>query len=113
MIEKADTDQPQISAEEIPSSSAQELPEPQKPVSKTCKYRVLTEHWLTLSRPQYKRTCGISSLVSIWNYQFSRLGLGTKEPICIEQAMLKLNLIGNGSVEENFRKKFKKTAELT
>lgn len=27
--------------------------------------------------------------------------------------MLKLNLIGNGSVEENFRKKFKKTAELT
>lgn len=27
--------------------------------------------------------------------------------------MLKLNLIGNGSVEENFRKKFKKTGELT
>ena len=26
--------------------------------------------------------------------------------------MLKLNLIGNGSIEENMRKKFKKTAEL-
>lgn len=78
-----------------------------------CPYRVLTGQWMTLSRPQYKRTCGISSLVSIWNYQFSRLGLGAKEPICVEQAMLKLNLIGNGSIEENFRKKFKKTAELT
>jgi hypothetical protein len=72
-------------------------------------YRKLTDHWLTLSRPQYKRTCGISSLVSIWNYQFSKLGLGDKDPISIEQAMLKLNLIGNGSVEENMRKKFKKT----
>jgi hypothetical protein len=68
---------------------------------------------MTISRPQYKRTCGISSLVSLWNFQFSRLGMGTKEPISIEQAMLKLNLIGNGSVEENMRKKFKKTAELT
>jgi hypothetical protein len=34
--------------------------------------------------------------------------MGNKAPISIEQAMLKLNLIGNGSVEENFRKKFKK-----
>jgi len=47
-------------------------------------------------------------LVSIWNYQFSRLGVGNKEPICIEQAMLKLNLIGKGSIEEGMRKKFKK-----
>jgi hypothetical protein len=39
--------------------------------------------------------------------------MGTKDPISIEQAMLKLNLIGNGSVEENIRKRFKKTAELT
>jgi hypothetical protein len=27
--------------------------------------------------------------------------------------MLKLNLIGSGSVEESYRKRFKKTAELT
>jgi len=39
--------------------------------------------------------------------------MGDKDPISIEQAMLKLNLIGNGSIEENMRKKFKKTAELT
>ncbi len=76
-------------------------------------YKVLTEHWMTISRPQYKRTCGISSLVSLWNFQFSKLGMGNKDPISIEQAMLKLNLIGNGSIEENMRKKFKKTAELT
>jgi hypothetical protein len=68
---------------------------------------------MTISRPQYKRTCGISSLVSLWNFQFSKLGMGNKDPISIEQAMLKLNLIGNGSIEENMRKKFKKTAELT
>ena len=74
-----------------------------------CPYKLLTDHWLTISRPQYQRTCGISSLVSIWNYQFSKLGLGDKDPISIEQAMLKLNLIGNGSVEENMRKRFKKT----
>jgi hypothetical protein len=68
---------------------------------------------MTISRPQYKRTCGISSLVSLWNFQFSKLGMGNKDPISVEQAMLKLNLIGNGSIEENMRKKFKKTAELT
>jgi len=60
--------------------------------------RHLKDHWLSISRPQYKRTCGISSIVSIWNYQFSRLGLGTRDPICVEQAMLKLNLIGKGSI---------------
>ena len=61
--------------------------------------KILTGHWMTISRPQYKRTCGISSLVSLWNFQFSKLGMGNKDPISIEQAMLKLNLIGNGSVE--------------
>ncbi len=75
--------------------------------------RQLTDHWLTISRPQYKRTCGISSLVSIWNYQYSKLGCGDKDPISIQQAMLKLNLIGTGSIEQNMRKKFKKANELT
>ena len=75
--------------------------------------RLLKEHWLTIARPQYQRTCGISSLVSICNHQYSRLGLGDKDPICIEQAMLKLNLIGKGSVEEGMRKRFKKVGELT
>jgi len=40
--------------------------------------------WLCLSRPQYKRSCGISSLVSVWNYLFSTLGTGDLNPISQE-----------------------------
>lgn len=29
-----------------------------------------------MSRPQYKRSCGISSVVSCWNYLFSTIGQG-------------------------------------
>ena len=29
-----------------------------------------------MSRPQYKTSCGISSVVSCWNYLFSTLGNG-------------------------------------
>ena len=29
-----------------------------------------------ISRPQYKRSCGISSLVSCWNFLFTSLGAG-------------------------------------
>jgi hypothetical protein len=78
---------------------AQEKIEEVPDVPQILPLRLLKDHWLTISRPQYQRTCGISSLVSIWNHQYSRLGLGTKDPICIEQAMLKLNLIGKGSME--------------
>ncbi len=70
-----------------------------KEEGKVVPLKLLKDHWLTISRPQYKRTCGISSIISIWNHQFSRLGLGNKDPICVEQAMLKLNLIGKGSIE--------------
>ena len=30
----------------------------------------------SVSRPQYKRSCGITSVVSCWNYLFSRIGHG-------------------------------------
>lgn len=92
--------------EEIPIGEEEEKAEE----SKTLPLRFLKDHWLTVSRPQYKRTCGISSLISLWNHQFSRLGLGNKDPICVEQAMLKLNLIGKGSIEEGMRKKFTKAS---
>lgn len=52
--------------------------EAEEKASKILPLRFLKDHWLTIARPQYERTCGISSLVSIWNHQFSRLGLGTK-----------------------------------
>lgn len=49
------------------------------------------------NRPQYQRSCGMSALITIFNYQFSKLGLGTLNPITVEEAYLKLNVIGTGS----------------
>ena len=43
--------------------------------------------FLCLSRPQYKRSCGISSLTSVWNYLYSRVGQGSLPPISQEEAM--------------------------
>lgn len=34
------------------------------------------KRWHCISRPQYKYSCGISSLVSCWNYLYSNLGHG-------------------------------------
>ncbi|XP_071488852.1 basic immunoglobulin-like variable motif-containing protein [Diadema antillarum] len=43
--------------------------------------------WFCISRPQYSKSCGLSSLVSCWNYLFSSLGGGTMAPITQEQAL--------------------------
>lgn len=43
--------------------------------------------WYCLARPQYPKSCGISSLVSCWNYLYSSLGVGTKRPISTEEAL--------------------------
>ncbi|RUS75066.1 hypothetical protein EGW08_017172, partial [Elysia chlorotica] len=40
-----------------------------------------------MSRPQHKRSCGISSLVSCWNFLFSTLGYGSLKPLTQETAM--------------------------
>ena len=40
-----------------------------------------------LARPQYPKSCGISSLISCWNYLFSTLGNGTHRPISTEEAL--------------------------
>lgn len=40
-----------------------------------------------MSRPQYQRSCGITSLVSCWNYLFSSLGSGCHHPITQEEAL--------------------------
>jgi hypothetical protein len=37
--------------------------------------------WFCLSRPQYTRSCGISSLTTCWNYLYSTLGVGKLNPI--------------------------------
>ncbi|KAI1899647.1 hypothetical protein AGOR_G00063940 [Albula goreensis] len=43
--------------------------------------------WYCISRPQYKTSCGISSLVSCWNFLFSTLGVGSLPPISQEEAL--------------------------
>ncbi|XP_063967103.1 uncharacterized protein LOC129279628 [Lytechinus pictus] len=48
------------------------------------------KRWFCMSRPQYSKSCGLSSLVSCWNYLFSTLGGGTMPPITQEQALVVL-----------------------
>ncbi|XP_024909492.1 basic immunoglobulin-like variable motif-containing protein [Cynoglossus semilaevis] len=43
--------------------------------------------WYCISRPQYKTSCGISSLVSCWNFLYSTLGAGSLPPISQEEAL--------------------------
>ncbi|XP_063316081.1 basic immunoglobulin-like variable motif-containing protein [Pelobates fuscus] len=43
--------------------------------------------WYCISRPQYKTSCGISSLVSCWNFLYSTLGTGSLPPITQEDAL--------------------------
>lgn len=43
--------------------------------------------WYCISRPQYKKSCGISSLVSCWNFLFSTLGAGSEKPLIQEEAL--------------------------
>jgi len=43
--------------------------------------------WLCLSRPQYKRSCGVSSLTSVWNSLYSKIGYGDLPPISQEEVM--------------------------
>lgn len=41
-----------------------------------CNVRILVCFRYCISRPQYKTSCGISSLVSCWNFLYSTLGAG-------------------------------------
>ena len=43
--------------------------------------------WFCMARPQYPKSCGISSLVSCWNYLYTTLGVGSKQPISTEEAL--------------------------
>ncbi len=45
------------------------------------------KRWYCLARPQYSKSCGISSLTSCWNYLFSTLGHGSHRPISTEEAL--------------------------
>ncbi|KAM8786342.1 basic immunoglobulin-like variable motif-containing protein isoform 3-T5 [Rhynchonycteris naso] len=43
--------------------------------------------WYCISRPQYKTSCGISSLISCWNFLYSTIGAGNLPPITQEEAL--------------------------
>ncbi|XP_051009717.1 basic immunoglobulin-like variable motif-containing protein isoform X1 [Acomys russatus] len=43
--------------------------------------------WYCISRPQYKTSCGISSLISCWNFLYSLMGSGNLPPITQEDAL--------------------------
>ncbi|XP_065888900.1 basic immunoglobulin-like variable motif-containing protein isoform X2 [Dysidea avara] len=45
------------------------------------------KRWYCMSRPQYQKSCGITSVVSCWNYLFSTLGNGRLHPITQEEAL--------------------------
>ena len=43
--------------------------------------------WFCMARPQFPKSCGISSLVSCWNFLYSSLGAGSRQPISTEEAL--------------------------
>ena len=40
-----------------------------------------------MARPQHPKSCGISSFTSIWNYLYSTLGVGDKNPVSTEEML--------------------------
>lgn len=48
--------------------------------------------WYCMSRPQYAKSCGITSLVSCWNYLYSALGWGKLPVLSQEKALITLGI---------------------
>ncbi|XP_059427082.1 basic immunoglobulin-like variable motif-containing protein isoform X2 [Carassius carassius] len=70
-----------------PSRNLQDLPA-QASLEEIKQRKVLDlRRWYCISRPQYKTSCGISSLVSCWNFLYSTLGAGSLPPISQEEAL--------------------------
>ncbi|XP_024134593.1 basic immunoglobulin-like variable motif-containing protein [Oryzias melastigma] len=72
---------------EKPSRNLQDVP-PHASLEEIKQRKVLDlRRWYCISRPQYKTSCGISSLVSCWNFLYSTLGAGSLPPISQEEAL--------------------------
>ncbi|XP_077573077.1 basic immunoglobulin-like variable motif-containing protein isoform X1 [Stigmatopora nigra] len=70
-----------------PSGNLLEVP-PQPSLEDVKQRKVLDlRRWYCISRPQYKTSCGISSLVSCWNFLYSTLGAGNLPAISQEEAL--------------------------
>lgn len=48
--------------------------------------------WASLSRPQYSKSCGITSLVSCWNFLYSVIGHGKLPVLSQEKALITLGI---------------------
>ncbi|XP_048240896.1 basic immunoglobulin-like variable motif-containing protein [Haliotis rufescens] len=73
----------------------EDVTEPYTPPKVTATYEDIAQRkvldlkrWCCISRPQYSRSCGVSSLISCWNYLFSTLGQGSLPPITQEEALV-------------------------
>ncbi|CAG05667.1 unnamed protein product, partial [Tetraodon nigroviridis] len=72
---------------ERPIRNLQDVP-PQASLEEVKQRKVFDlRRWYCISRPQYKTSCGISSLVSCWNFLYSTLGAGSLPPISQEEAL--------------------------
>ncbi|XP_074490605.1 basic immunoglobulin-like variable motif-containing protein [Sebastes fasciatus] len=70
-----------------PSRNLQDAP-PHASLDEIKQRKVLDlRRWYCISRPQYKTSCGMSSLVSCWNFLYSTLGAGSLPPISQEEAL--------------------------
>uniref|UniRef100_A0A3P8TYZ2 Basic, immunoglobulin-like variable motif containing n=1 Tax=Amphiprion percula TaxID=161767 RepID=A0A3P8TYZ2_AMPPE len=74
-----------MKSSERPSRNLQDVP-PHASLEEIKQRKVLDLRRYCISRPQYKTSCGISSLVSCWNFLYSTLGAGLP-PISQEEAL--------------------------
>ncbi|XP_040040536.2 basic immunoglobulin-like variable motif-containing protein isoform X1 [Gasterosteus aculeatus] len=70
-----------------PSRNLQDVPPPASPDEVQQRKVLDLRRWYCISRPQYKTSCGISSLVSCWNFLYSTLGAGSLPPLSQEEAL--------------------------
>lgn len=76
-----------IKSSDRPTRNLQDVPA-QASMEEIKQRKVLDlRRWYCISRPQYKTSCGISSLVSCWNFLYSSLGAGSLPPISQEEAL--------------------------
>ncbi|XP_061593590.1 basic immunoglobulin-like variable motif-containing protein [Cololabis saira] len=73
------TDRPRRNLQDVPAPGSLEDIKQRKVLD--------LRRWYCISRPQYKMSCGISSLVSCWNFLYSSLGAGSLPPISQEEAL--------------------------
>ncbi|XP_039984191.1 basic immunoglobulin-like variable motif-containing protein isoform X2 [Xiphias gladius] len=73
------SDRPSRNLQDVPSHASLEEIKQRKVLD--------LRRWYCISRPQYKTSCGISSLVSCWNFLYSTLGAGSLPPISQEEAL--------------------------